>query len=275
MKRRASAGLGRAWSIGLRNLILGTNLASLPLLTRPNRLLGYVNENLFLLRTYGGGRKLEQRNVFEVFQTETAQAIVLGTLDRPAVVNGEPWFHPLASYAADVVSLCLLCRIVRPKTVFEIGTLRGYTTYHLALNTDADARIFTLDLPREGTITPALKTTPTDRWHLSGMRPREYCFTGSEAARRIRTLFGDSATFDYSEFHGAVDLFFIDGAHSYEYVRSDTEQALRCCRPGGVIAWHDYGRAGVNGVSRWLHELAATRQVYAVPGGSLAFMRVS
>jgi hypothetical protein len=45
--------------------------------------------------------------------------------------------------------------------------------------------------------------------------------------------------------------------------------------PGSIIVWHDYGRFGINGVSRWLHEFAAQgRELYRVPGGSLAYMRV-
>jgi hypothetical protein len=92
-----------------------------------------------------------------------------------------------------------------------------------------------------------------------------------DIASKIQPLFGDSASFDYSPFIDRIDLFFIDGAHSYEYVRSDTLNALKCCRPGGVIAWHDFGRAGVNGVSRWLVEFSKQYPVFAVPGGSLAF----
>jgi hypothetical protein len=271
---KSSPGMGNASAIALRNLILGGNLACLRLLTSPRWLLGYVNESLFLLRTYDASRKLEQRNVFDVLPAGTTQSVVLGSLGGRGGVQAETWFHPVASYATDIVALCLLCRIVRPKMVFEIGTLRGYTAYHLALNTDSDTRVFTLDLPSHGTTTPALATTMVDGWHLPTGEPRDMCFTGSEVAGKVTALFGDSATFDYSPFHGQVDLFFIDGAHSYEYVRADTENALRCCRPGAVIAWHDYGRLGVNGVSKWLHELAETRRVYCVPGGSLAFMRV-
>lgn len=78
----------------------------------------------------------------------------------------------------------------------------------------------------------------------------------------------------YSPWHGQVDFFFVDGAHSYEYVKSDTENALRCVREGGIIAWHDFGRRGVNGVSRLIGELAAEGQkIYVVPGGSLAYTR--
>jgi hypothetical protein len=94
------------------------------------------------------------------------------------------------------------------------------------------------------------------------------------AESKITRLYGDSATFDFAPYHGTIDLFFIDGAHSYEYVRSDTINALACCHPGSIIAWHDFGRVGVNGVSRWLRRLSRRYQIYSVPGGSLAFMVV-
>ena len=49
--------------------------------------------------------------------------------------------------------------------------------------------------------------------------------------------------------------------------------ALRCTRDGGIIAWHDYGRCGVNGVSKWLNEFRAeNNDVQRIPGGSLAYM---
>jgi Methyltransferase domain len=100
---------------------------------------------------------------------------------------------------------------------------------------------------------------------------KRYVWEAMDIAGKVQPLFGDSAKFDYSPYHGRVDLFFIDGAHSYEYVRSDTLNAMKCSRPGSVIAWHDFGRAGVNGVARWLMEFSKQHQVYSVPGGSLAF----
>lgn len=75
-----------------------------------------------------------------------------------------------------------------------------------------------------------------------------YIFENCKAASKITCLFGDSATFNFSSFYEKVDFFFIDGAHSYEYVRSDTLNALKCCHQGSVIAWHDFGRVGVGGV---------------------------
>ena len=36
-----------------------------------------------------------------------------------------------------------------------------------------------------------------------------------------------------------VDLFFIDGAHSYQYVRQDTLNAFQTCHQGNMIVWRD------------------------------------
>ena len=40
----------------------------------------------------------------------------------------------------------------------------------------------------------------------------------------------------------AFDLCFVDGGHSELQVDHDTRQALRLVRPGGLIAWHDWGQ---------------------------------
>jgi hypothetical protein len=265
---------GAAWFTALllaaRNVVLGGNLISLGLWSQPRRLVNYANETLFLYRTFADQRGLPQKNVFEVLSASSDVLPIDIAVSAPVWGPGEPWLREIASYGADLISLCLLCRLLKPKVIFEIGTLRGYTAYHFALNTEPDARIFTLDLPAGGSLKPQLKTTLIDQMHI-GTTDRQFCFTGTPVAPKITCLYGDSAAFDFGPYQGQVDLFFIDGAHSFEYVRSDTLRALECCHPGSVIAWHDFGRMGVNGVTRWLVEFARSQPVYAIPGGSLAF----
>lgn len=250
---------------------MGGNLAGISLVARPHLFVSYASEALFLMKTMADNRSVPQRNVFEVFGTDgAAPSISLAALDSESARN---WFQPVPSYVADLVSLCLLCRLLQPKVVFEIGTLRGFTAAQMAMNTPAESVIYTLDLPPRGK--PSLTTTPTDDVHIRmANEGLGYCFDNTEAAAKIRPLLGDSATFDFSPFRGSVDLFFIDGAHSYEFVKSDTENALPCCHPGSVVVWHDFGRAGVNGVSRRVLEIARSRKVYSIPGGSLAYMPV-
>lgn len=257
-------------AIVLRNVILGGNIMSLSLLTKPRRMVTYISESLFLYKTLNSKRGVPQRNVYEVLPASNIETIRFGNL------KGGAWFGVSSSYATDIANLCLICQIIKPKIVFEIGTMRGYTAFHFALNTPDDARIYTLDLSKSENINPALKTTVMDDAHIkSYVKSEQYCFGNSDVASKITCLFGDSAAFDFSPYYERVDFFFIDGAHSYQYVRSDTLNALKCCHPGSVIAWHDFGRMGVNGVSKWLLELSKEgHDVYAIPGGSLAFMVV-
>ena len=251
----------------MRNVVLGLPLSGLSMAHKPRRLVGMANEILFLRNAIVGERGLPERHPVELFD-KGAPAPQL------KFAPGETeWFQGAASYAADLLALAMLCNWLNPRTVFEIGTLRGTTTRHLALNSP-NAEVITLDLPQTADSAFSLKTTMIDREHAARHAAvREYVFSGTPEEARIRTVFGDSASFDFSPWRGNVDLFFIDGAHSYEYVRSDTLQALQCVRPGGIIVWHDFGRVGLNGVTRWLTELRARGcAVSAVPGSSIAYM---
>ena len=153
------------------------------------------------------------------------------------------------SYAVDgnvtlteLVVLASIARKYKPRTIFEIGTFDGRTTINLAANSP-DATVHTLDLP-PGHHT-RLEVKPGDDKYInkpaSGAR-----FRGTDCESRIVQHYGDSATFDFSPFEGQVDMVFVDGAHSYEYVKSDSQRALRLLRGGrGVILWHDYGTGEV------------------------------
>jgi len=255
--------------VASRNMILGGNLVSLSLARHPKNMIDYATANLFLYKALNSKRGIPQKNVFEILPSSDVESIKLGDL-----TSGGGWFLREASYTADIINLCLICQILRPRVVFEIGTLEGYTAFHFALNTPDEAKVYTLDLPRNENIQTSLYTTVIDdlhvKWHSKAER---YCFGNSDVASKITCLFGDSATFDFSPYYGKVDFFFIDGAHSYEYARSDTLNALDCCHSGSVIVWHDFGRAG-NGVSKCILELSKMQEIYSAPGGSLAFMIV-
>jgi predicted O-methyltransferase YrrM len=144
--------------------------------------------------------------------------------------------------------------------VVEIGTFDGRTTLNLAVNA-ADARVFTLDLPPDEHAAFAL--APGERQYVDkpqpGARFRACDPAWQGAARRITQLLGDSATFDWTPYAGRAGLVFVDGSHAYDYVRKDSETAMRLVAPGGIVLWHDYGRW--EGVSRALDELEAQRRL--------------
>jgi hypothetical protein len=253
-----------------RNILLGGSPAALPLITRPYELVRYTSEARFLQRAITQQRGLPEIPIIEALGHGPEEVH-----DLRFTAEALSWGSGVGSYVIDIMSLCAVCRLEQPQVYFEIGTLNGFTAYHAALNTPDSTRIYTLDLPPAATGREvSLQVTAMDKVHIQSMdKTTRVLFTGTPQEQKITRLFGDSASFDYTPYHGQVDVFFIDGAHSYEYVRSDTLKALECCHVGSVVLWHDFGRVGVNGVSRWLRELrGAGAPVQVAPGGSLAYM---
>lgn len=142
-------------------------------------------------------------------------------------------YHAGSMPLTDLAHLCRLTRHLDPKVIFEIGTYEGETTLQLALNSRAE--VFTLDLP------PDAQRTVTDE-ELDVYPPKPGArYADCPEAARIRQLYGDSQTFDFSPWYGRADLVFVDASHQYEHVKKDTATAFRLLAPCGAIAWHDYG----------------------------------
>jgi Methyltransferase domain len=181
------------------------------------------------------------------------------------------WDAVVEGYLQDQHRLILaaLARGLHCHVFFEIGTNRGRTTWTVAHN-NPELELYTLDVP-PGTASErtALPLAPEDA-HFFRDDSLGEAFRGSPEAGRITQLLGDSATFDFSPFHEHVDLVYIDGAHTYEYVRSDSATALGILSPTGTIVWDDYTIAP--GVYQHVVELSATldRPVYHLRGTRMA-----
>jgi hypothetical protein len=161
-----------------------------------------------------------------------------------------------------------LGKLLDSKTIFEFGTYRGDTTWLLAHNLP-NARVYTLDLPGPEAVSGArLELTDADEYFHRWDRGAR--FRGRLEANRISQLFGDSATFDFSPYAGAIDLVYVDASHSYSYVRSDTEAALGMLSVRGTIIWDDYTH--YPGIWKYLNELAPTleRPIFHILGTRLA-----
>lgn len=143
--------------------------------------------------------------------------------------------------------LVCLAKWLKAASVFEIGTFVGLTARTLATNLP-DAVIDTLDIPPDDS--PRFQTGDDDVHRGSEER---MLYRAMEGGGEVRQHWSDSATFDFSPWSGKVDLVYIDGAHSEEYVRSDTDNALRMVAPGGAVVWDDYWRVSP-GVAKVLNE---------------------
>ena len=165
-----------------------------------------------------------------------------------------------------IVSLATQRRV---KALFEFGTFDGTTTANLATNLP-DSEILTIDLPSQQESSALLRLGNADRKFIR----KERIGAKLGGFPQVTKLYGDTARFDFSPWYGTRDFVFVDACHEYEYVRNDTEAALRLLKPGGTIVWHDYG--GWMGVTRALNEYYATdprlRGLVNVRGTTLAVL---
>jgi hypothetical protein len=183
------------------------------------------------------------------------------------------------------VMLALL-KLTEPARAFEFGTYFGDTTSQVALNLPASSHLWTLDLDKDSLPQVSFRLDPqsTPQENFEKFEPiRDWdvahrvigqarCFEQTPLASRITQLFGDSMAYDYSKLPGDFEFIFIDANHDYDYVRSDSLNALKMAKPGhSCLVWHDFGRPNDHpGVQRCLEEMAEDRDIYHVEETSLA-----
>ena len=174
-----------------------------------------------------------------------------------------------------VLPYTLLATIVsalNPKKIFETGTFRGVGTLTMALNAP-NAEIFTLDLPEQYTESEVETLSKGDKeWVRLSRTSTGFAFLGHPAATRIHQLRGNSLSFTPPASLINTDLCFIDGGHSYECIKADTETALKILSPNGVIVWDDYTWF-IDGVSQYLTELRNSFNLYRIAGSQLVICR--
>tara|TARA_R110002110_G_scaffold4877_6_gene24687 strand:+ start:3063 stop:3860 length:798 start_codon:yes stop_codon:yes gene_type:complete len=163
------------------------------------------------------------------------------------------------------------------KRIFEFGTATGRTTYVMARNAPDGATIDTLTYLADGDDTyEHNKNDPdADKWRKIALGESHYdhfYYEDTPVAGKVTQHFGDSAKFDETPFAGQIDLIFVDGAHSYSYVKSDGAKALRMVAPGGFVLWHDYSPR-CPGVFKALNELGRELPLAHLKGTTLVAYR--
>lgn len=176
---------------------------------------------------------------------------ILRTLnnDRSMSLRFDDWDKDLgAGTLFDLMAIVAIVRALKPKLCFEIGTGRGRTSLHLAINTDAE--VLSLDIRSGG-----------QRGEVYRDRPE---------ASRIRELTANSKDFDFREWHKKVDFVLVDGAHDFDAVRKDTESAFNLVSAGGVIVWDDV-TPGWPGVVKAVRNAPQRSQINRIVGTKLAY----
>jgi len=109
----------------------------------------------------------------------------------------------------------------KPKTLLEIGTFEGRTTFNLAKNLKDQTQIFAMNLPQ----------------NQCNFEVGKF-FKDTEFSKHITQIYADSTKYDFSCLP-SFDFVFIDGGHDYDTVLKDSINVYQKLNPNGIILWDD------------------------------------
>lgn len=172
----------------------------------------------------------------------------------------------------DAIAFLSLLVAEKPSQILEIGTFMGHTTRAIAENLET-AIVHTIDLPLNfSNAQTASHLPPKDDFHLIARRIVGREFKGQSYEKRIVQHFGDTAVMDFSQL-GQPTFFFIDGSHTHEYCKSDSEKCLSLCPQGGTFLWHDCNRTHPGVIRLILEWRALGRNIVRIDGTDLAYWK--
>ena len=165
------------------------------------------------------------------------------------------------------VVLALLVH-ARPRRIVEIGTAAGHMTANLTEWSSDEAMIYSLgtvaDVP--GTIGHPQECENPPREHFGRLANH------FGKVHKVFFITADSLTYDFHRL-APIDFAFIDGAHEYHHVLSDSLKIYRELSPQGCMVWHDFDSpvAWVQ-VRQALLETHFVEPIYHVLGTEVAFL---
>ena len=170
--------------------------------------------------------------------------------------------------------LCMMSKI--SKNIFEFGTCSGKTTYLMALNSPANAKITTLTITSNEKISISKgESKSAYRNIFTESQYEKFMFSDTAFEKKIDIRFINSLQFNELEFTHKCDLIFIDGGHTYSIVKNDSEKAFKMISKNGYIFWHDYalGKRSAKDVVKYIHEISKNKKLYNVSGTSLVYYK--
>lgn len=121
----------------------------------------------------------------------------------------------------ELKALATITKALKPKNVLEIGTFEGRASLNIALNLDKNSKLYTINLHQKEC-----------NFEIGRF------FKNSKVHNKIQKIEEDSMKFDFSKLP-KMDLIFIDGAHGYYPVLSDTKNAIKILNKNGLLIWDD------------------------------------
>jgi hypothetical protein len=171
----------------------------------------------------------------------------------------------------ELIAVLSLLVAERPQEVLEIGTFMGHTTERMAANLPK-AMIHTIDLPLDYSPSIDPNSGLKDDFHLIARRKVGREFVGTETGKRIVQHLGDTRAMDFKSL-GHPTFFFIDGSHTYEYCKQDSEKCLEACGGAGTFLWHDCDEVHPDVVKFLLEWRSLGRDVVRIKGTFIAYWK--
>jgi predicted O-methyltransferase YrrM len=125
---------------------------------------------------------------------------------------------------------------VTPQIMVEIGLAEGRTAKAILRATPTLARYIGVDT------TPDYRPKLCSQWTERSIEPG---YLAIDDPRFERMLLPRGSLDLVADDFPPIDAVFVDGDHSSEVVRHDSDLARAIVRPGGIIIWHDYHNNGV------------------------------
>lgn len=114
------------------------------------------------------------------------------------------------------------------KTYLEIGTYIGESINVLS---DCCEKLYSITAEKESSYSMKY-------WCMNKNIP-DYSERLAKSSK-IKHFYCDSKKFDYSQIDDKIDLFFVDGDHSYNGVYTDTMRIFKIKHEKSIIIWHDF-----------------------------------
>lgn len=186
----------------------------------------------------------------------------------------------------EATMIVAILKIFDPKNIFEFGTFLGYTTALLSRNSNHNSTVYSLDLDLNQS--EAIDLTALNHSDLLSndiindaflsqvqSLKGEYYLSGLEEIfkKKIKLLKDNSLKININELGllKQIDFCFIDGGHTYEIIKSDTEKAFSMCKNNSIIIWHDFNSKIHGDVTLFLNEISNNIPIFHISNTMLAF----
>lgn len=171
----------------------------------------YESQKNDFLKTYPNFQNLPQISLLD--------------FDENFEANVETFILDGSSLPTDLALLKTLAK--GKKSYFEIGTWRGESVWNVAKIIDDCT---TLNLSKQEILSMGFLEKYAE---LHGVL--------SKRNPKILHLEGNTKNFDFKKLNKKYDLIFIDGDHTHEMVKNDTEKVFEnLVHDDSVVVWHDY-----------------------------------